>query len=64
MTRKDYVKIVNILNEFTNDANSPGSLFEQGKFDTLVQSFANMLAEDNPRFDYDRFFGAIKYYAD
>jgi hypothetical protein len=62
MTRKDYVKIVKILNEFTRDGNGPNTLFAHEKFNAMVEQFAEAFEEDNPRFSRDVFFSAVKRY--
>ncbi len=52
MTRKDYVETANILN----------SVADEMDFLTLAsvaEKFAEMFANDNPRFDHQRFIDAV-----
>lgn len=49
MTRKDYVATAEILNSY--GAEMPLTVFED-----LVHDFTQMFAEDNERFDSDRFY--------
>ena len=63
MSRKDYLAIVGILNEYTGDGNGPGSLFEHSKFDRMVEQLAAMFANDNPNFDRARFYAAVTEYS-
>ena len=48
MTKKDYLKMAAIFKEHSPD-------------EALVIDFADMLAADNPRFDYERFMEASGY---
>ena len=48
MTRKDYVATAATLNEMID-------YMHPAAFATLVQKFGNMMQNDNPRFDRDRF---------
>jgi len=48
MTRKDYVATAEILNSY-------GSDMKLEVFEDLVNDFIEMFAEDNERFDSDRF---------
>jgi len=48
MTRKDYVATAEILNSY-------GSDMKLEVFEDLVNDFTEMFAEDNERFDSDRF---------
>lgn len=48
MTRKDYVETANILADFRN-------VLDENVFDGLVNRFAIMFQDDNPRFDDVRF---------
>ena len=52
MTRKDYVKVSEILSSYKD------LIGDEFTFHDLVDDFASMFAEDNPRFDADRFFDA------
>ena len=52
MTRKDYVKVSDILREYGED--NP----ESQSFGTLVAAFADYMQSDNPRFDRHRFIDA------
>lgn len=49
MTRKDYVKTSDILNEFKEYIN------DEVTFADLVDEFASMFEADNPGFDATRF---------
>ena len=49
MTRKDYVLIANVLNQFTAEG---GIVTER---DAIAYDFAHALALENPRFDRERF---------
>jgi len=52
MTRKDYIKIADIINGLTiNDCESLTG-------NNIVSRFVNMLLEDNPRFDTYKFIKA------
>lgn len=51
MTRKDYIATASILESIKND------MPEHVHF-TLVDMFAEMMQQDNPRFDSRRFFSA------
>ena len=51
MTRKDYVTTAEILNSYASE-------IKLEVFEDLVYDFANMFAEDNERFDSDRFYEA------
>ena len=51
MTRKDYIQTANILNEYMTDA--PNLVM------SLAHDFANYFADDNPRFNYDKFINAV-----
>ena len=51
MTRKDYVATAEILNSFVHNISAP-------TFDSLVEDFASMFAEDNDRFMVDKFVDA------
>ncbi len=52
MTRKDYVKTADILNEFKEYIN------DNVTFSDLVDEFVSMFEADNPRFDATRFYDA------
>jgi hypothetical protein len=54
MTRKDYVATAEILNNHFN--NYP---VEISDFKELVLDFADMFAEDNPRFNETKFIDAV-----
>jgi hypothetical protein len=54
MTRKDYVATANIL-KFASDKTHPAL------FSKIVNDFALMFAQDNPRFDVNRFHEASGY---
>lgn len=53
MTRKDYIRTSEILNAFKNE-------IEETTFEDLVFNFAKMFADDNSRFDFNRFENACK----
>lgn len=67
MTKKDYVKIAKVLKDkrdllgpqetWTNEDKRHFAGFLQA-CDMLIESFADMLAEDNPRFDREKFIRA------
>jgi rRNA maturation protein Rpf1 len=48
MTRKDYVKVAEILNGFKNEMGLMS-------FNDLVQEFSNLFFEDNPNFSSTKF---------
>lgn len=48
MTRKDYVEVAKILNQFSNRIDSHD-------FNDLVFEFSEFFLEDNSRFDEDKF---------
>lgn len=52
MTRKDYVKIAAILLTAYGDVTTINS---------IIRRIANMLSEDNPRFDRARFYQACGF---
>jgi len=54
MTRKDYVATAEIL-KFASDKSHPAL------FSKIVNDFAVMFAQDNPRFDVNRFHEASGY---
>ena len=54
MTKKDYVKIAAILNSVFHDSDNDGERL----WARVAVTFADMLAADNPRFDYNRFYKA------
>lgn len=69
MTRKDYVKIAEAINETVrqNDTDahctSEDNDYVNGKRDathTIMVGIADMLAADNPRFDRERFYRACE----
>jgi replication fork clamp-binding protein CrfC len=64
MHRKHYKAIADIINEFSGDGNGPNTLFEQQKFDALVEAFVSLFEQDNPRFDRNRFFEAVRRYGE
>jgi hypothetical protein len=49
MTRKDYVATATILNSFKE------LIGDQFTFEDLVDEFGDLFANDNPRFDLDKF---------
>lgn len=52
MTRKDYVSVSDILNLFRED-------IEIHTMKDLVQEFSDFFAEDNPRFNSQKFSEAV-----
>mgnify|MGYP003353923047 CR=1 FL=1 len=57
MTRKDYVKVAEILNNFLGDANEYPALVDN--FDELlVEPFIKFFENDNPNFDANKFWEA------
>lgn len=50
MTRKDYVKTAEILNDY---------YFGGTDVDEMIQAFVEMFEADNPNFDRDRFIYAV-----
>lgn len=58
MTRKDYIQTANILKEL--GAKIEAHTFERKAFIQAVDSFCDMFALDNPRFDEDRFRQAVE----
>lgn len=62
MHRKHYKAIADIINEFTGDGNGPNTLFEEQKFDAMIEQLARMFESDNPNFSRHRFFEAITDY--
>lgn len=48
MTRKDYITTAAILSEYKNE-------IEENIFQDLVFNFSKMFADDNSRFDVERF---------
>lgn len=59
MTRKDYVKIAAIL-KFHRE-NAPAKANTSALLNRIASDFADVLATDNPRFDYARFLSAAGY---
>jgi hypothetical protein len=54
MTRKDYVAVAKILNDYWN-----GSPVEVSEFKYMVMDFADMFSDDNPNFNEDKFIEAV-----
>jgi len=52
MTRKDYVKTAEILSSYKD------LIADSFTYEDLVDEFASMFEEDNPRFDSQRFWEA------
>ena len=52
MTRKDYVVVAQILSSYKD------LIGDEFTYHDLVDDFAAMFAEDNPRFDFNRFISA------
>lgn len=55
MTRKDYVETANILNEYVDE-------IDFVILSDIAENFAEMFANDNPRFDHQRFIDAVFAY--
>lgn len=56
MTRKDYEKIARVMREYKSEANSHSdSPWRNTARVELVSRIADMLEQDNPRFDRARF---------
>ena len=59
MTRKDYISIANILNDYLKEFNSETRPSFVAEFDdALVNPFIDLLANDNPNFNKDKFWEA------
>jgi hypothetical protein len=58
MSKKDYIKFAAMLKEQHDIAQD--TLFSQGKtaVENVIKASAEIFAEDNPRFDHDRFYKA------
>lgn len=54
MTRKDYIVISKILNNYVEENSTVGLEFEK-----LVFDFVDMFQEDNPRFNREKFLEAV-----
>jgi len=52
MTRKDYVETANILNEYVDE-------IDFLILSDIAENFAEMFANDNPRFSHQRFIDAV-----
>jgi len=52
MTRKDYVETANILNSVADEMDFIALA-------NVAEKFAEMFANDNPRFDHQRFIDAV-----
>ena len=57
MTRKDYVKIAEVLRSANETHGKHGHWHVVHE---IEQKLANVLAEDNPRFDRERFYKACE----
>lgn len=51
MTRKDYVVVADVLNEYKYK-------MHMLVFEDLIDSFSNMFKSDNPNFRFDKFYEA------
>ena len=56
MTKKDYIKIAAVLNQGVDQADDRDQLELIGQ---LTGAFCRIFADDNPRFDEDRFKSAV-----
>ena len=55
MTRKDYIKIADVLKPYLKILEYKSPWTTGIDTETLIKDFSNMLGEDNPRFDAKRF---------
>ncbi len=55
MRRKDYIKIAAVLKEVADYSHEYAEWTPEKWSQRLVERFADMLAEDNSRFDYYKF---------
>ena len=56
MSKKDYVAIAKVLNHYyLNDGDDPTAVY-------IALDLVHVFANDNPRFDSDRFMSAVKQY--
>jgi hypothetical protein len=61
MTRKDYVMIAQVLRTAINYERDFNKSEESAKaIQSVAEFMAGVLAQDNPRFDRDRFIKAVK----
>ncbi len=60
MTRKDYVEIAKILNDYKY-SNARGNLYQlnENAYNQMVQDFCTMFKLDNRHFDKQRFIDAV-----
>tara|TARA_R100000995_G_C3391161_1_gene80533 strand:- start:269 stop:463 length:195 start_codon:yes stop_codon:yes gene_type:complete len=60
MTRKDYIEIANILNDYKN-RNTRGNLYQlnEDAYNLMILDFCAMLKLDNRNFDTQRFIDAV-----
>ena len=58
MTRKDYVKVAEIINKFF-DSNIEHPVFNDTVHSNLIEPFIELFENDNPRFDSDKFIKAV-----
>ncbi len=61
MTKKDYIKLAKLISDTSNviDGNHPeGQLFIRTS--NLIAGLCDILKEDNPRFDRERFITACR----
>lgn len=56
MSRKDYIKIADVLSEIPLPTGADAQEWKH----SIVERFADMLADDNPRFSYDKFVQAAE----
>ena len=55
MSRKDYIKIAAVLKEVAQDSHEYADWTPEKWSHQAIERFADMLAEDNDRFDYYKF---------
>jgi hypothetical protein len=60
MTRRDYILISRTLLDFKKSMVDPHGTTSQEAYWVLCTDFANALADENPRFDHDRFLQACE----
>jgi len=53
MTRKDYIAIAKVLNHYYLNRDNPTAVY-------IALDLVHVFANDNPRFDSDRFMSAVK----
>lgn len=63
MTRKDYIAVANIIK--WNKTNQPSADFVANPVETVLarvaNEMANLMAQDNPNFDYKKFIASCGF---